>query len=215
MLDGLRKEVLRVSRLAESSGLCQHGSGNFSMVDRKEVLVAITPHAESRYSITEEDILVIDLEGNIVENPNRRKPTSEMVVHLEVLNNRADVNAVCHTHARNASVFAAMNKEIKPVLCEALFYGGYCRVAPFENPGSIELARSVVKALEGSKAALMQHHGLVTVGKDVYDAYRNSIYVEEVAAVCLAAASVVGYDNLDYLSEEQVDYLMHVLKIVG
>lgn len=214
MLEELKKEVLRVARLSEETELCQHGGGNFSMIDRKKGLIAITPHGESRFAISEDEIIIIDTNGAIVENNGNLKPTSETVVHLEVLNNRPDVAAVCHTHARNASTFAVLNKEIKPVLCEALFYGGTCRVAPFEIPGSIEFARSVVKGLKGTYAIVLQRHGLVTVGVDIYDAYRKSVYVEEVAGVLLKAAAIVGYDNVDYMPPDQVDYLKKQLGIV-
>ena len=68
MLEELKKEVLRVSRLAEETGLCHHGGGNFSQIDRESGLVVITPHAESRYNFNAEDMLVVDLDGNIIEN---------------------------------------------------------------------------------------------------------------------------------------------------
>ena len=215
MLDKLKEEVLRVSRMAEESGLCRHGGGNFSMVDREKKLVAITPHAESRYAIEAKDMLIVDLEGNIVENLGNLTPSSETVVHLEVLNNRPDIHAVCHTHATNAATFAVLNKDIKPVLCESLMYGGICRVAPFEIPGTIAFAKSVVKGLAGTQAVVLQKHGLLTVGATIYDAYLKSIYVEEVGAVCLRAASIVGYDNVEHLPYDQLDYLMNELGIVG
>ena len=67
MLDEIKKEVLRVSRMAEDSGLCRHGGGNFSMIDREKNLVAITPHAESRHVLRDCDIIIVDLDGNIIE----------------------------------------------------------------------------------------------------------------------------------------------------
>ena len=215
MLEELKKEVLRVSRLAEDSQLCQHGGGNFSMMDREKGLIAITPHAESRYAITDDDIIIVNTEGEIIENIGNLTPSSETVVHLEVLNNRKDINAVAHTHARNAATFAVLNKEIKPILCEALFYGGVCRVAPFEVPGTIEFARSVVKGLEGTYAAVLEKHGLVTIGENIYDAYLKTLYVEEVGGILLQAAAIVGYDNVEAIPDDMLDYLQNVAHIVG
>ena len=137
------------------------------------------------------------------------------MVHLEVLKNRPDINAVCHTHARYAATFAVLNKEIKPVLCESLMYGGICRVSPFEIPGTLAFAKSVVKGLEGTQAVVLQRHGLLTVGRNIYDAYLKTMYVEDVGVVCLEAASIVGYDNVDHIPYDQLDYLMNELGIVG
>ncbi|HWQ78934.1 MAG TPA: class II aldolase/adducin family protein [Anaerovoracaceae bacterium] len=208
MLDDLKKEVLRIACQAEEYGLCHHGGGNFSMMDRNENLIAITPHAECRFDLSYEDILLIDPDGNIVENIGGLHPSSETIVHTSVLKARPDINAVCHTHAKNAATFAVLNREIKPVLLEALFYGGVCRVAPFQLPGTPELAKSVVDGLAGTHAVILQKHGLLTVGKSIYDAYLKSIYVEEVGEINLKIANIVGYENIDQIPYDQVDYLL-------
>ncbi|WP_213995755.1 class II aldolase/adducin family protein [Tepidanaerobacter syntrophicus] len=204
MLEQLKKEVLETARLAERSGLCHHGGGNFSMTDRKEGLIAITPSGKNRFDIDFQDIIIVDFSGNIVENVSNYKPSSELPMHLEILKARLDINAICHTHARHAAVFSVLNKEVKPVICESLTYGGYCRVAPFEIPGTIELGRAAVKAMEGTKAVILEHHGLVCVGNNIYEAYKNSIYVEDVAEVCLKAMNIVDYSAVSALSDEQI-----------
>lgn len=207
MLNELKKEVLRVARMAEERGLCHHGGGNFSMIDRDKGLFVITPSAVSRFSIDYDDMLVIDLDLNIVENKGNLKPSSETLIHGTLLKNRTDINAVCHTHARHASAFASLNKPVKPVIIEALYYGAYCNVAPFQLPGSKELAEGILKTIEGTKAVIMQHHGLLTIGSDIYDAYLKSEYVEDVAEICLKVASIVGFDNIPHLSDEQIKYM--------
>ena len=90
MLEELKKEVLRVSRLAEETGLCHHGGGNFSQIDRESGLVVITPHAESRYNFNAEDMLVVDLDGNIIENRKNFTPSSETPMHLLIYKERED-----------------------------------------------------------------------------------------------------------------------------
>ncbi|MDR0620418.1 MAG: class II aldolase/adducin family protein [Deltaproteobacteria bacterium] len=215
MLDAIKEEVLRISRLAEESGLCHHGGGNFSMIDRDLNQLAITPHAESRFSFEAKDLIVMDLDGKILENQKNLSPSSETEMHLALLRARPEINAVCHTHARQSSTFAVLNKPVKPVLCEAFMYGGFCRVAPFELPGTKELALSAVKGIEGTQAVLLQKHGLLTIGTNIYEAYLKSVYVEDVAEVCLRAAAIVGYDNVEAFSEEEIDYMMRKLGIVG
>ena len=116
MLEELKKEVLRVSRLAEETGLCHHGGGNFSQIDRESGLVVITPHAESRYNFNAEDMLVVDLDGNIIENKKNFTPSSETPMHLLIYKEREDATAICHTHAHNAAAFACLGVPVKPVI---------------------------------------------------------------------------------------------------
>jgi len=201
MLDVLKREVLRVSRLAEQDGLCRHGSGNFSQIDRERGLVVITPHAESRQELRAGDLLVMDLEGNVVEK-SAHTPSSETSMHLCLYRARPDCTAVCHTHAPNAAVFACLGLPVKPVLFSAVMYGGHCRVVPPEIPGSPALGRSAVEGLRGSYAVILGGHGLVTIGESIYDAYLKTQYVEDLCEVNLRAAAVVGYDKVDGLREE-------------
>lgn len=211
MLEELKAEVLRVSRLAEETGLCHHGGGNFSQIDREKGLVVITPHAEDRYNFNAEDMLVVDLEGNIVENKKNFTPSSEAPMHFCIYKARPDATAVCHTHAHNAAAFAVLGVPVKPVIFEAMMYGGYCRVVPFEEPGSIALGESAVTGLKGAYATILGKHGLITIGDNIYDAYHKTMYVEDVCDVNIRAASVVGYDKLEALTDEQVVYFRDVL----
>ena len=211
MLEELKKEVLRVSRIAEETGLCHHGGGNFSQIDRESGLVVITPHAESRYNFNAEDMLVVDLDGNIIENRKNFTPSSETPMHLLIYKEREDATAICHTHAHNAAAFACLGVPVKPVIFESMMYGGYCKVVPFEEPGSIELGQSAVEGLKGTYATILGKHGLISIGESIYDAYLKTVYVEDVCDVNIRAASVVGYENLDCLSDEQIVYFRDVL----
>ena len=67
MLEELKKEVLRVSRLAEETGLCHHGGGNFSQIDRESGLVVITPHAESALEMAGASVSMLRLDDELKE----------------------------------------------------------------------------------------------------------------------------------------------------
>ena len=205
MLEDIKTEVLRIALLAEETGLCRHGGGNFSQMDREKGLIVITPHAVSRHTFTADDLLVIDIEGNVIENKRGFEPTSETPMHTLIYKERPDASAVCHTHAKNSTAFSCMGgMPVKPVAFEAIFYVGTCRVAPFVTPGSAELGESAVEYMKGSHAVILGKHGLVTIGSNIYDAYLKTCYVEDICDINIRAASVVGYENLDALSEEEV-----------
>jgi L-fuculose-phosphate aldolase len=212
----LREEVLKTSLLAEESGLCHHGGGNFSMIDRKSGVVAITPHGASRKELCPKDIILVDLDGCIVEKSDGMRPTSEVTIHLTIYNKLSMVGAVCHTHAEFASVFAGLSTAIKPVLTEAMLYGVKCPVAPFATPGTQDLADNIANTLcqEDTQAVLMEKHGLLTVGNNIYDAYLKSMYVEEVAKAYYRMANLVGLEKVQQcLKDEEFDYMMNELGI--
>ena len=211
MLDNIKKEVLRVSQLAEETGLCHEGGGNFSEIDFETKLVVITPHAESRFSIDAEALIVMDLEGNVLENKKSLSPSSEWPMHLHIYKEKPEIKSICHTHAKYSAVFAVLGVPVKPVIFESMMYGGFCRVVPFEEPGSVKLGMSAVEGLKGTYATILGHHGLITVGNSIYDAYLKSLYVEDVCETNVRAASIVGYENVPCLSDEQIVYFRDVL----
>lgn len=211
MLESLKKAVLRVSQLSEQTGLCHEGGGNFSEIDFENKLVVITPHAESRFSLEAEDLIVMDLQGNIIENTKGLIPSSEWPMHLHIYKEKPEVKGICHTHAKNAAVFACLGVPVKPVIFEAMMYGGFCKVMPFVEPGSLDLGKSAVEGLKGTNAMILGYHGLITVGSTIYDAYLKSLYVEDVCEVNVRASSVVGYENVPCLTYDQIVYFRDVL----
>lgn len=215
MLDQLKKDVLKTSIMAEKTGLCHHGGGNFSMIDESRKLVAITPHGASRTELAYSDILLVDLDGTVVEAPLGLRPTSELMIHLSIYKKRPDVNAVCHTHAEYSSVFAGLSMPIKPVLTESMLYGVKCPLAPFGIPSTQGLADNITNTLGADvQAVVMEKHGLLTVGANIYDAYLKSVYVEEVAKAYYRMIGISGVDNVDQcLTDNEFFMMMNELGI--
>ena len=213
MLDELKKQVLEYALESEKSGLCYPTSGNFSAIDREKNLVVITPKGKNRNKITFDQIVVIDLDGNIVEAQEGFAPSSEALMHLAVYKARADINCVGHTHSPYACVFAALNREIPPILPEANRFDCRCPLAPYEMPGSQALADSIVKALgENGVACIMGNHGVLAASrKDMYDLYIKLLYVEDVARTTYRVATLVGIDNVEHLPLKEYDKMMITL----
>ena len=113
-----------------------------------------------------------DLAGNILENPEERKISSELKLHLKVYALRDDVNAVVHAHPPKATAFACARKAMtKPVVSEAMLNLGEVPCAPFAVPGTEELAESIVPYVADHAAVLMANHGAVTWGESMIRAY--------------------------------------------
>lgn len=118
MLDKLKEQVIKIAKEADKSGMCKHKSGNFSIRDKKTGYVVITPSGVAREILTSDHICVVDLDANVIEMKTEAKPSSELLMHLEVYKTRKDVNAVVHTHSRFATAFAVLSKEIPPIVYE-------------------------------------------------------------------------------------------------
>lgn len=197
MLEGYKRQVVRYAQQAEREGLCRHRSGNFSVRDKETGYIVITPMGMDRAEMLPEDVVVIDMQGRVVEALTGKKPTSESMMHIAVYKARPDVGAIVHTHSKNATAFAVMNKPIPAIVYELFLLGckkGYIPVAPYGRPGTKELAQSVLKPLEISDVALMQAHGVIAVAKDLKEALLRASYVEELAEIYYKTLTVLGHE---------------------
>ena len=132
--------------------------------------------------MTEDDIVVIDLDGNAVEG--ERRPTSEWRMHAAIFTAREDLTCSVHTHSPRATAFAVVHRPIPVILVEMMPYiGGDIPLAKFALMGTQELADEVVKALVRRNACLMENHGVVAVGTNIDQAYTRAVYVEDAAKI--------------------------------
>jgi len=167
-------------------------SGDVSLRDPETNLVYICPRPNGSLPIPNwgvikpEDIVVMDLDGNIQEQ-NGILATVEAPMHLEIYKARPEANAIVHSHAEWSSVFAITGKNIPLALAEqSLFLGGEIICAEYGRVGSQAIADNVVAALGKNKqCALMRNHGAVCIGKTMEGAFLNSDFLEKGAKTTL------------------------------
>lgn len=160
-------------------------SGNISirLPDRKDAF-AITPSSESYPDMTEQRIVIMTIDGEILSCPDGARPSSEWRLHAEMYRAKANVHAVVHTHSPYATAFAAIREEIPLILAEMQpWLGGTIEVAPYAALGSIEVARNSVNTIGKKGACLMANHGVVAVATNLDLAYVRACYVEDAAKV--------------------------------
>lgn len=174
-------------------------SGNLSIYDREAGRMYITPSSYPYEIMTTEDVMVIDLEGNILEGKHR--PSSEWKLHAALYRANADVGAVVHTHSPYATSFAINNMAIPPVLYEIIYYiGPSIPVAKGALPGTPAVGENCVLAMGDCHGCLMGNHGAVAVGSTLDNAYTRAVYIEDAAkayALALANGPVKVIDSIE------------------
>lgn len=205
MLEEKKELLVQIAKEAESSGLCQPGSGNFSIRDTETGYVLVTPSGIGRRYLKPKHILVVDLDANIIEKNADVKPTSETPMHLTVYRNRDDVNGVVHTHSKYATAFAVQNMPIEPIVFEAVSYGGRVPVAAYATPCGDLLAQSIVPYIKDHNAILLEKHGVLSVSIDIEAAYLNAHYLEDVAEITFIATVIGGGKLPDPVPQLELD----------
>jgi len=155
--------------------------GNISARDAARGLVAIKPSGVRYEDLQPEHMVIVDLDGNIVEGT--LSPSSDTASHLYIYRHRPDVNGVVHTHSRYATAFAALNRSIPCVLTAmADEFGGPIPCGGFALIGGEEIGQVVIESIGSSPAVLLKNHGVFTVGPNATAAVKAAVMTEDVAA---------------------------------
>jgi L-ribulose-5-phosphate 4-epimerase len=195
LLEQVRQELVVLHRLLVTYGLVVWTGGNASARDPESGLVAIKPSGVSYEDLTPEAMVVVDLEGNVVEGGH--KPSSDTNSHLYIYRNRPDVNGVVHTHSRYATAFAAVGRPIPVYLtAQADEFGGEIPCAGFSLIGDESIGRLVVDGIGRSPAVLLKNHGVFALGPTVRAAVKAAVMTEDVAATAFMALQLGTPDEI-------------------
>lgn len=207
----LKQRVLKANLLLPRYGLVTFTWGNVSEFDRETGLVAIKPSGVEYETMTEDDIVVLDLEGRVVEG--KLRPSSDAPTHLELYRNFDGVCGIVHTHSRHATAFAQAGRGIPPLGTTHgdYFYGTIpCTrsMTAEEIAGEYELetGKVIVECCPDYKtipAALVANHAPFVWGTDAFDAVHNSVVLEELSAMALMTLSL--NPDVSNMSRELLD----------
>lgn len=206
-----RIKIVEFGKKASETGLCTGTSGNISIYDPEEGLMVIKPSGLGYFETNPEDIVVMKLDGTIVEGT--RKPSSEWAMHVSFYKENSDARSVVHTHQPYCTVFACMQMPIKAVHY-VIASAGTIEVpcAEYATFGTSELADNAIKALGHSKAVLLANHGLITYGPSIEKAFslaNNLEFCAEMQWRCMAIGNPV------ILSEVQMNDVQEKFKTYG
>ncbi len=191
MLENLKQKVLKANLDLVKYGLVTFTWGNVSGIDRENGLVVIKPSGVEYDGMTTEDLVVVDLEGNVVEG--KWKPSSDTPTHLVLYNAFPNIGGVVHTHSRKATSWAQAGRGIPAygTTHGDYFYGEIpCtrKMTPDEIAGEYEKETGNVivetfrdKSYADIPAVLVNSHGPFAWGTDPENAVHNAVVLEELA----------------------------------
>lgn len=195
MLEQLKEELVLLHLELPKNNLVMWTGGNVSARHAESGLVVIKPSGVRYEDLRPEHMVVLDLQGNIVEGG--LKPSSDTYSHLYIYRARPDVNGVVHTHSRYATAFAAVGKPIPCVLTAmADEFGGPIPCAGFALIGDDAIGKLVVESIGSSPAILLKNHGVFTIGKDAGSAVKAAVMTEDVAATVWMALQIGQPDEI-------------------
>lgn len=180
-----RKEVTEVCHRLWQRGIVVANDGNVSM-RLPDWTYLCTPSGVSKHDITPEMLIHLDPDGNVLYAPEDLRPSSEMKMHYRCYLEREDVGAVVHAHPPVATAFASMEKALDGYqTCESIVNLGAVPVAPYAMPSTDAVPDSIAPYLKKHDAMLLAHHGALTVGETLQDAYFRMESVEMYAKLTL------------------------------
>ncbi len=203
LLQEERQEVVRYGNRLITSGLTTGSGGNISVLNREKGLLALSPSSMNYCDIAPGDVVVLDLDGKVVEG--ERRVSTEREMHMEVYRARPDVCGIVHTHSVYATAVACMGWNLEPVHYMLAMAGPVVKCAPYATYGTKELAVYAVQALEGRGACLLGNHGLLAAAPTLERAFSTAEHLEYVAKLTCITKSL-GQPNI--LSQEEMQVVM-------
>ena len=191
MLEELKKDVCKANLLLPKYNLVTFTWGNVSALDRETGLVVIKPSGVPYENMSEDDMVVVDLDGKVVEG--KWRPSSDTPTHIELYKAFPSCGGIVHTHSRWATSFAQAGRGIAPLGTTQgdYFYGEIpCtrEMTDEEIKGEYEkeTGKVIVETFRDIDpaeipAVLVKSHGPFTWGSDAFEAVHNAVVLEEVA----------------------------------
>ena len=170
-----RQQLVDAIRMLASADIVDHSGHGSARRDGGSFY--INSAASARGALTTDDIVTVDLDGNLVEGSAR--PPFEFHIHSEIYRIRPDVQAVVHTHPRWSTFLTMVGAPYRAVYAQGALLGD---IPLLDSPLSVNtrpMGERVAATLGGGPAVLLKSHGAVVVGSDVVECFALAAYLEE------------------------------------
>ena len=201
----MRAEIVDVCHRMYSNGWVAANDGNISVLT-DDGLAICTPTGISKGDMTTDMLLKVDLNGSKLEGARDLNPSSEIKMHLDILKNKPGVTSVVHAHPPYATAFAVAGVALDEcILPEIIISLGQIPLTKYGTPSTFEIPDSVREHLKTSSVFLLENHGALSTGADVYQSYYRMESMELFAKIAVIAKTI---GNVNTISEPNVKKLL-------
>jgi L-fuculose-phosphate aldolase len=201
----LRAEIVDVCHRIYNKGWVAANDGNVSVMLEDNIAIC-TPTGVSKGIMTPDMLIKVDINGSKLEGERELKPSSEIKMHLDILKNKPGVNSVVHAHPPYGTAFAVAGIPLDQcILPEIVISIGQVPLTRYGTPSTYEIPESVREYLRDHSVFLLENHGALSTGNDVYQAYYRMESMELFAKIAVIA-NIIGKVNT--ISEPDVKKLL-------
>jgi len=193
VLDKLKEEVFQANLDLPKHGLVKYTWGNVSAIDRDSGLFVIKPSGVTYEKMTAQDMVVVDLEGRVVEG--ELNPSSDTLTHAVLYKHYPEIGGIAHTHSTWATIWAQAGLDVQAIgtTHADTFYGSvpcarFLTEKEVNDGYEVETGKVIIETFEkrgldvlAVPGILLQGHGPFTWGKDAKSAVMNSVVLDEVS----------------------------------
>ncbi len=196
--------MVAFGRLLFERGLTSGTGGNLSIRVKNRLL--ITPSGLSLGFLENGDLIAINDKGEKLEG--MRAPSSEKLMHIFVYKNRADIQACCHAHPPYATAFSLTDQELRcDIHPEAVLTLGDIAQVEYASPGTDDVPRALESCIKHYDVYILKNHGVLTLGRDMKEAYYRMETVEHLAKIMYIAKRA---GKIDFLEKNEVARLRKI-----
>ncbi len=210
MYENDKREIIHAALEIKSYGLIALSGGNVS-VRKENGDMIVTPSGTMYETMQEDDLIVFGANGDRIEGTLRE--SVDTVALKYIFGQIPEVNAIIHTHQPYATAVGLIGDKFPAALTTlANVTLGEVNVAPYSSAASLDMGVQAVNYLNGKRAVILKHHGVITVGRTLKEALYAAIYMEEAAKAYLAAKAA---GKVAIMTEEQTADAVEIHRTYG
>jgi L-ribulose-5-phosphate 4-epimerase len=202
MYQKIKQAVYKANLEVKEAGLVLFTWGNVSARDDKLKVIAIKPSGVPYESMKEDDIVIVDYDGKVIEG--KLRPSVDLPTHLELYKRHPEINAIVHTHSTYATAWAQKGRSIRvygtthaDYFADEIPCAGYLRPSQmdeYEKNTGILISETIKPGKANElPAAIVKGHGAFAWGKSVEDAVYHAIVLEQVAKLAYLTETLPGW----------------------
>ncbi|SHF17161.1 L-fuculose 1-phosphate aldolase [Seinonella peptonophila] len=210
LLKDEREQIVLYGQKMIQNGLTKGTGGNLSIYNREQQLMAISPSGIDYLETRLEDVVILSLDGHVVEG--NHQPSSEFEMHRIFYLKRTDIHAIVHTHSPFASTISALQIDLPAASYLTAYAGKNVRCSEYATFGTKELAEKAYAGMKNRYAVLLANHGLLAGAGNIHRAFHIAEEIEYCAEIFVRARSI---GDPVIIPDNEMDRLVEKFKTYG